>query len=125
MTLTYMGDDEIFLDVEQVLRADHLHVVELRADLLFDELEEAPDGSALPHLDNFPVAHAIPVTVRDLQHLWRRKVIDEKGRRGMRRGGGTSNECGNLRVARKKDWMEGQTTSSVGEYAPLQPRTQA
>ncbi len=64
-----MGDDKIFLDVQQVLGADHLHVVELRADLLLHELEEAADRGALAHLDYLPVPHAVPVTVRDLQHL--------------------------------------------------------
>ena len=45
-----MWYDEIFLDVQQVLRADHLHVVELCADLLLHHLEEATDGRALAHL---------------------------------------------------------------------------
>ena len=45
-----MWYNEIFLDVQQILRADHLHVVELCADLLLHHLEEATDRRALAHL---------------------------------------------------------------------------
>ena len=48
--VSYMWYDEIFLDIEEVFRADHLHVVELGADLLFHHFQEPTDRRALAYL---------------------------------------------------------------------------
>ena len=47
---SYMGYDEIFLDVEEVFGTDHLHVVELGTDLLLYHLQESTNRRALTHL---------------------------------------------------------------------------
>ena len=45
-----MWYDEIFLDIEKVFRADHLHVVELGANLLLHHFQKPADCCALAYL---------------------------------------------------------------------------
>ena len=56
--LAYMWYDEIFLDVQKILCADHFHVVELGTDLLFHDFEESANRSSLTHLHHLVYYYA-------------------------------------------------------------------
>mmetsp|Transcript_17765 Transcript_17765/g.30621 ORF Transcript_17765/g.30621 Transcript_17765/m.30621 type:complete len:231 (-) Transcript_17765:235-927(-) len=73
-----MRDDEIFLDVEEVVDRTRPKLPELVRQLPLDLLQKLGHGCPLIDLCDTSVASAIPITVRDLDHLSFLALLFEK-----------------------------------------------